>query len=242
VVSKQNGCRSRVKALVLAAGIGSRLGKITQRTPKCMLPVAGRPLLDYWMEALAKVGVTQAYVNTHHLAEQVRPYLESNPHGIEIIEGFEPELLGSAGTLAKARNFLSSDERFLIIYADNYGEVDLSRMIAFHDERRLPPLVALAYHTPYPNRCGIFELDADGCVVGFEEKPQRPKGDVANTGIHVATRELFDFVPNHLPADIGSHVLPKLVGRMYAYITDEYIRDIGTPESYLEVRSRLEKN
>ncbi|MCC6476096.1 nucleotidyltransferase family protein [bacterium] len=229
-----------MKALVLAAGVGSRLGEITQRTPKCMLPVAGRPLLDYWMESLTRVGVKQTYVNTHYLAERVRPYLQSKPHGVEILEGFEPELLGSAGTLARAREFLSSDDCFLIIYADNYGEIDLARLIAFHEMKKSPPLVLLAYHTPEPNRCGILELDHDGRVVGFEEKPQTPKSDIANSGIHVATRDLFDLVPQHVPADIGFHVLPKLIGKMFAYVTDEFIQDIGTPESYASVRARRE--
>lgn len=206
-----------------------------------MLPIAGRPLLDYWMSELARVGVCEAYVNTHHLAEQVRPYLQSSPHGVKITEGFEPELLGSAGTLARARDFLSRDERFLIIYADNYTEVDLGRMIEFHKEKHSPPLVVLAYHTPYPERCGIFELDDDGCVISFEEKPKCPKGDIANTGIHAATPELFEYVPSDVPSDIGFHVLPKLVGKMFAYVTDEYLRDIGTPESLQEVRARLEK-
>ena len=90
----------------------------------------------------------------------------------------------------------------------------------------------MAYPTQFPKQCGILELDEEGRVISFEEKPEQPKTNFANSGIHVASAGLFKLLPDHLPADIGYHVLPKLIGRMYGYVTDETILDIGTPESY----------
>lgn len=231
-----------MKALVLAAGIGSRLGELTKSAPKCLMPIAGRPLLDYWCETLANSGVDEVYINTHHHAGQVRSFIEKNPHGIRFTEGYEPTLLGSAGTLREAFDFLSSEESFFIIYADNYAEIDLNRLREFHADRSNPPLVLVAYPTNEPKRCGIFEFDDSGRVLSFEEKPEHPKSNFANSGIHVATPELFDWIPDLQPADIGFHVLPRLVGKMFGYVTEEYILDIGTPEAYATVCARRERN
>lgn len=229
-----------MKAVVLAAGIGSRLGALTKDRPKCLLPIAGRPLLDYWCESLARVGVKEVFINTHHHAAQVREFIRKAPHGLTFVEGYEETLLGSAGTLRSAFEFVRAEEKFFIIYADNYSEIDLARLMSFHEQSGRPPLVVTAYQTETPSNCGIFELDDDGRVISFEEKPAQPKSNIANSGIHVASRELFDFVPSDTPADIGFQVLPKLVGKMFAYVTDEYIIDIGTPESYAKVRTRKE--
>lgn len=231
-----------MKALVLAAGIGSRLGDLTKNTPKCLLPVAGRPLLDYWCETLSAAGVTDVYINTHHHAGQVRNFIAAKPCGLNFVEGYEETLLGSAGTLRAAYDFLRNEERFFIIYADNYAEIDLSRLREFHSQSVNPPLVLVAYPTPEPTRCGILELSESGRVIAFEEKPAHPKTNYANSGIHVATPELFRWVPESVPADIGFHVLPRLVGKMYGYVTNEFIQDIGTPEAYAAVCARRERN
>ncbi|MCB1060877.1 MAG: nucleotidyltransferase family protein [Calditrichaeota bacterium] len=231
-----------MKAIVLAAGVGSRLGELTKNAPKCLLPVAGRPLLDYWCETLANAGVTDVFINTHHHAALVREFIGTRPHGLNFNEGYEETLLGSAGTLRSAKEFLSDSNRFFIIYADNYVELDLTKLARFHEEKNSPPLVLVAYPTDEPTRCGILEIDDTGLVVSFEEKPARPKSNFANSGIHAATPELFNWVPENQPADIGFHVLPQLVGKMYGYVTDEYIQDIGTPEAYAAVRARRERN
>lgn len=231
-----------MKAIVLAAGVGSRLGELTKHTPKCLLPIAGRPALDYWCEMLANAGVSEVFINTHHHAEQVRAFIETQPHGIRFTEGYEATLLGSAGTLRSAYEFLKNEKQFYIIYADNYAELDLTRLRTFHEGCNYPPLVVATYHTDEPTRCGIFELESDGRVKSFEEKPKHPKTDIANSGIHVATPDIFQMVPEQAPSDIGFHVLPNLVGKMFAYVTDEYIQDIGTPEAYAAVRARKERN
>jgi mannose-1-phosphate guanylyltransferase len=225
-----------VKAILLAAGIGSRLGELTRKTPKCLLPVGGRPLLDYWFDALAKAGVDEALINLHHHPDQVRGYLMARPANIRVQTLYEAELLGSAGTIRRAWDFVAREENFFIVYADNFSRVDLSRLLRFHLGRNNPPLTLVAYPTDEPQRCGIIELDDEGRVVSFEEKPAQPKSNFANSGIHVAGPGLYDYLPESVPADLGFHVLPKLVGKMYGYVTDEYIQDIGTPETYDRVQ------
>lgn len=164
-----------MKAIVLAAGVGSRLGELTKNAPKCLLPVAGRPLLDYWCETLANAGVTDVFINTHHHAALVREFIGTRPHGLNFNEGYEETLLGSAGTLRSAKEFLSDSNRFFIIYADNYVELDLTKLARFHEEKNSPPLVLVAYPTDEPTRCGILEIDDTGLVVSFEEKTRAAK-------------------------------------------------------------------
>jgi mannose-1-phosphate guanylyltransferase len=225
-----------VKAILLAAGIGSRLGHITASVPKCLLPINGRPLLDYWFERLRDAGVGQVFINLHYLPDAVRDFVDSRDHGLEIELSYEPTLLGSAGTIRSAGPFIGEDDNFLIIYADNFALIDLNRLIKFHESKNNPILTLVAYPTDRPRECGIIELDGNNRVVSFEEKPMRPNSNLANSGIHVASRNLFSEIPDQNPCDVGYHVLPKLVGRMYGYVTEEYIKDIGTPESYRDAQ------
>jgi mannose-1-phosphate guanylyltransferase len=225
-----------MKAFLLAAGVGSRLGELTRATPKCLLPIGGRPLLDYWFDELERAGVTETLINLHHLPEQVGAYLKQGASSIRVTTFFEPELLGSAGTIRSAWDFVGSDETFLIVYADNFSRVDLSRLMDFHTSRGNPLLTLVAYPTDEPQRCGILELDDEGRVLSFEEKPAHPRSHFANAGIHVAGRALYDFLPATVPADLGFHVLPRLVGKAFGYVTDEYIQDIGTPQAYARVQ------
>jgi mannose-1-phosphate guanylyltransferase len=228
-----------MKAFLLAAGVGSRLGALTARTPKCLLPVGGRPLLNYWFDAFQKVGVDEVLINLHHHPDSVRSYLASLSTGCRVLTFYEDTLLGSAGTIRAAWDFVADDDFFFIVYADNYAEVDLRRLLAFHLEKQNPPLTLVAYPTDEPSRCGILELDRNGLVVTFEEKPAHPRSNFANAGIHVASRDVRDFLPDSVPADLGFHVLPALVGKMYGYVTQEYVQDIGTPVAYEKVQNRF---
>ena len=225
-----------MKAFLLAAGIGSRLGEITRHTPKCLLPIGGRPLLDYWLEALERARVTEVMINLHHHADQVRDFLYQRPSSLQIATFYEPELLGSAGTISAAWEFVKDEDCFFIAYADNFARVDLDKLLRFHQEKGHPVLTLVAYRTHEPMHCGIVELDTDGRVLSFEEKPAQPKSSYANSGIHVASRELHDFLPTKVPADLGFHVLPQLTGKMYGYVTDEYIQDIGSPAALARVQ------
>ena len=95
-----------------------------------------------------------------------------------------------------------------------------------------------AFHTQRPSACGILEVDDSGCLVGFEEKPVRPLSDLANAGLYAFSREVLDLVDGPEPRDIGTHLLPRLVGRARVVgIGDAYLRDIGTPEALAEARA-----
>jgi len=231
-----------MKAILLAAGFGSRLRPLTDRVPKCLVEVAGHPMLDWWAKLFREAGVTEVLVNTHYLHEQVHAYIEDYNRkntGLLFREFYEQELLGSGGTVRANQGFIGEDEDFLICYADNLCNVKLYELAAFHRERR-PVLTMALFRTNQPKQCGIAALDADGRVAEFVEKPEEPKSNLANAGIYMASRSLFERIPGTGFCDFGKDILPRLVGEMYGWETKDYLIDIGTMDNYEKAQREWE--
>lgn len=221
-----------MKAFLLAAGKGSRLRPITDHIPKCMLQIEGRPMLDIWIDALGRAGVDEVLVNLHHLPEVVRDYLERRTGRPLIHTVYEPELLGSAGTLSANRQWVEGEEFFLACYADSLTDFDLRKLVEVHRARRAIATLTL-FHTERPSACGIVDVDAEGFVLAFVEKPVEPLSDLANAGMYAFHPSVLDHLGGPPPKDIGYDLLPTLVGRARAIaIGDAYFRDIGTPQDY----------
>lgn len=224
-----------MKAFLLAAGYGSRLKPITDTIPKCLVPICGRPLLAWWFDLLRGYGVTEVMINTHYLPEPVRAFIadENAGHtGLTAYETFEPILLGSGGTVRNNRAFVCGEKSFLICYADNLTNINLADFQNFHAAHDGILSVAL-FHTNLPEQCGIASLDADSRIIGFAEKPPHPESNLANAGIYIARQGIFDCLPAAGTLDFGKDVLPALVGRMYGWITEGYLIDVGTAENYI---------
>jgi mannose-1-phosphate guanylyltransferase len=225
-----------MKAFLLAAGIGSRLRPITDRTPKCLVPIDGTPLLDIWLDALQGAGVDEVLINLHHLPEVVRAHLGRRSRPPEVRTAFEPVLLGSAGTLLNHQAWVRQEEMFLACYADNLTDFDLRGLVDFHAEA--DALASLAvFHSDRPSAGGVVELDGTGRIVDFVEKPSHPTSDLVNAGIYVFHPAILQEIPGSLPRDIGYDLLPRLVGRARALPIDGYFRDIGTLEAYFRARA-----
>jgi mannose-1-phosphate guanylyltransferase len=225
-----------MKAFLLAAGLGTRLRPITDRIPKCLVPIHGKPLLEYWFELLERHGVDEVLINLHHLPDLVRAYVKQGRSRIQAHLFYEPELLGSAGTVRENRYFVQDEKCFYIIYADNMTNFDLSAIREVHERQDVVLTMGL-FRTERPRECGIATLDAEGRIVEFVEKPTSPKSNLANAGIYVASPELFEFIPqDQTPVDFGFDVIPHLVGRMIGYPIEGFLMDIGTPEQYAKVQ------
>ena len=224
-----------MKAFLLAAGLGTRLRPLTETTPKCLIPIKDKPLMEWWLELFAKHGVTEVLVNTHYLADSVQRFIRkwnvSNSAPL-VKEFYEETLLGSGGTVAANRDFVGDDKDFLICYADNLTDVDLESFWKFHQTHDGILSMAL-FHASRPRECGIAALDENSRIVEFEEKPAQPKSNLANAGLYIARRQIFDYLPqtNGL-LDFGKDVLPQLIGKMYGWQTEGYLLDIGTIENY----------
>jgi len=220
-----------MKAFLLAAGAGTRLKPLTDSIPKCLVPIRGKPLLQIWLELLRKHGVTEVLINVHAHAETVRRFVSDRSLGLQITVFEEAQLLGSAGTVAANRDWIAGDPDYWVLYADVLTNVNLFEMLRFHLCH--PSAATLAvYRVPDPQRCGILTLDETGRVLAFIEKPKNPSSDLAFAGILVGTQALFDAIPSSRPADIGTDVLPRLAGHMFAYPMPDFLLDIGTIENY----------
>lgn len=224
-----------MKAFLLSAGLGTRLRPLTDTRPKCMLEVGGRPLLDIWLDAFAGAGVDEVLVNLHHLPDIVRRHLGERGSFPTVRTSFEPELLGSAGTLLANRSWVEGEEMFLACYADNLTDFDLVRLIEPHRQSGAVATISV-FRSPHPSACGIVELDGAGVMASFVEKPPEPAGDLANAGMYAFSPSVLDEVDGLPPKDIGFDLLPRLVGRARAVLVEGYFRDIGNPASYALAR------
>jgi mannose-1-phosphate guanylyltransferase len=225
------------KAFLLAAGLGTRLRPLTDRIPKCLVPINGRPLCDYWIALCEAHGIRDILMNTHHLAEQVEAYVAGLNRSITVHLANEPDLVGSAGTIRVNANFVQDEDAFLVVYADNLSNVNLTRLIDFHASHDGPVTVG-AFRTDYPKQCGILTPDDEGRVVEFVEKPANPTSNLANAGLYVCDSSTISDIPDDKPVvDYGHDVLPRYVGRMYTLALDCYHLDVGNPESYAKAQA-----
>lgn len=222
-----------MKSLLLAAGLGTRLRPITDTIPKCLVPVRGRPLLEYWLDLLLAGGVEHALVNTHHHARAVQAFVAGSRWRERVTLVHEDELLGTGGTVLANRAFFAR-EPFIVAHADNLTRFDVSAFIARHLGR--PAGVALTmmtFATDSPRSCGIVELTPDGVVSAFHEKVADPPGNLANGAVYVFDPEVVDFMAGlgKSVIDLSTEVLPHFLGRIAAFHNADYHRDIGTIES-----------
>ncbi len=228
-----------MRALLLAAGVGSRLRPVTDTTPKCLVPIHGKPLLDYWLELLfADDLIERAIINTHHLAHTVAAHMAASPWRGRVDLVHEAELLGTGGTLKANRPLYGGDD-LLVAHADNLTDFDVAGLIAAH--RRRPSGVALtmlAFRTDAPRTCGILERDGQGIVRAFHEKVANPPGNLANAAVYIVTPEVIaaaEAVPRAF-VDLSTEVIPGFLGRILAVETTGYHRDIGNLESLERAR------
>jgi mannose-1-phosphate guanylyltransferase len=220
-----------VKAFLLAGGHGTRLRPITDSVPKCLVPIRGKPLLDIWLDLCAGSGITDVLINLHAHAETIERHLKSRNSSINVCVIHEEQLLGSAGTLAANRQWVGSDPAFWVLYSDVLTNMNLRRMSDFHCRYKEVLTLGL-YQVPDPSRCGVAITEASGVIADFEEKPANPRSNWVFSGIMVAGPQVFDSIPASVPADIGFHVLPRLLGKMRAYPIHDYLLDIGTLPNY----------
>ena len=223
-----------MKALVLAAGFGTRLAPHTDRLPKALFPVGGTPLLGRMIAALKAAGCTGIAVNTHHLAERVRDYLAQNDFGIFVHLSHEREILGTGGAIRRLADFWDSDP-FLVVNADILTDIDLAEIYRSHCAQRAPVTLAMHDHKDF-NQVWVDRGDR---VIGFERFGDSPPSDcrrkLAFTGIHVLDTAIVGRIPEGKFCDIIS-IYRELLAEgqpIHAHVVrDHYWQDVGTPERF----------
>jgi len=232
-----------MKALLLAAGLGTRLRPLTNTIPKCMVPVRGRPLLDYWLDLLLSAGIEQLLVNTHYLPDVVREFVRSSQWKARIKLAHEDHLLGTGGTILKNRAFLEKDA-FLVAHADNLTQFDVNAFLGRHQNRPVgAEITMMTFDTDAPHTCGIVEEDSHGMVIAFHEKVTNPPGIRANAAVYILEPSVINFLGTlgKEVIDLSTEVIPRFLGRICTFHNAGYHRDIGTPESLLKAEAEFIK-
>ena len=234
-----------MKALLLAAGEGTRLRPLTLTTPKCLVDIGGKPLLGHWLDALRESRAFEhAIVNTHYLADHVEAFIREGTHAVWVTTSHEAELLGPGGTLMFHRRALAESD-FLVAHADNFSLIDWPGFIAAHQGRPRGCVgTMMTFETDDPRSCGIVEMDAAGVVTAMHEKVEQPPGRLANAAVFLFSPGVFDIISdaeNKAVFDLSLDVVPRLFGRLATYQNRLYHRDIGTPASLETARRDYER-
>jgi mannose-1-phosphate guanylyltransferase len=224
--------KKRFRALLLAAGLGTRLRPITLHTPKCLVPIAGKPLLEQWLMRLECAGCEAVLVNTHHLADQVEAFVHNWQSPSMVVTTInERQLLGTAGTLLANRSFFKGTTGMLI-HADNAMAEGLDSLLNAHDKRAEGcVLTMLTFKTDAPSSCGIVETDAQGVVTAFHEKVQEPPSKIANGAVYTFNSDFMNEIErlDPKPIDFSNDIIPNFMRRIQSFQTKKAFIDIGTP-------------
>ena len=241
-----------MRAMLLAAGLGTRLRPLTYLMPKPMAPVVNVPVMEHGLRLLARHGFTEIISNVSYLPEQIREHFgDGSALGVELRFSEEEEPLGTAGGVGKVRDFLSETESFVILSGDALTDVDLTAMRAAHDAHDGIATLATK-RVKDTSQFGVVITDSEGRVQGFQEKPDPAEAlsDLANCGIYMFRREIFEHFPgpdHRSPAgdddqpqgfvDWAMDVFPSLLDGdvpFHSHEIDAYWNDIGSVDEYVQ--------
>jgi mannose-1-phosphate guanylyltransferase len=229
-----------VKALVLCGGLGTRLGALTQDTPKSMLPLADRPLLGYALALLARHGFRDVAINLHFHGELIERYVgDGRAHGVRVTYSPEPVLLGTAGTVRSLAPFFGSDDEALVVYGDLLLEEDIGAMLIHH--RQCEAAATLLLHRRARSN-SIVTMDSATRITQFVERP--PEDQTAreetwvNSGVAILSRWLRERLPDRVPSDLPRDVYSPLVSdeRLFGFRLRGYRCAIDSPARYEEAQ------
>jgi NDP-sugar pyrophosphorylase family protein len=225
-----------LRAMVLAAGLGTRLRPLTEAIPKPLVPIANRPLLEYTFALLARAGVGEAVVNCHHLPEVLEEGLRRlDPSGLALHVSRERRILGTAGGLKRAESLLGGGT-FLMLNGDFLVDIDLRAVLDFHRQQGAAATMVLMPE----ETSGVIGVDPDGAIRRFIQP--RPADEPADrlacgfTGVHVLEPEVFRLIPANQPWEINRQVYPALLERgrrVSGFVHRGYWREAGSPAGYL---------
>jgi len=226
----------------MAGGEGTRLRPLTSNHPKPMIPLANRPMMEHIVQLLQRHGFDEIVVTVAFLANNIRNYFgDGSEFGVRMVYATEETPLGTAGSVRNAMDEL--DERFLVISGDVLTDIDLSKILAFHEEKGAMATIGLTA-VENPLEFGIVITNEDGTIQRFLEKPGWGQvfSDTVNNGIFVLEPEIFDFIPAGRAVDFSGEVFPELLEQqrpLYGYVCEGYWEDVGTLEAYLSAHKDI---
>lgn len=229
-------------AIILAGGKGTRLSKLRNDIPKPMMPILGKPILQYQVELLKKHGFEKVWFIVNHLYEHIESHFGHGENfGIDIEYYVEPAPLGTVGGVKALQSML--DQPFLVLYGDVLMDMDLSRLIAFHESKGADATLVV-HPNDHPYDSDLLDVSDEDKVTAFYAKPH-PEGlryrNLVNAAAYVFNPVVFDYLTEGVKADFGKDIFPSLHQHLdvYAYNTPEYLKDMGTPDRLHKVEEAL---
>jgi NDP-sugar pyrophosphorylase family protein len=231
-------------AMVLCAGHGTRLGDLTRDIPKPMLPIQGKPLLEYTLLYLARHGFERVVINLHFMPEKIQAHFgDGSRLGVQIDYSYEETLLGTAGGPRRAADILSQSDSFLLLYGDLLIDHDLSAMVAFHREKHA--MATLLVHQRLRSN-SLVAMDEANRITAFIERPteeQRAQNPLpwVNSGVYLLRSEILDRIPPEQPCDFPRDIFPHLVvsDACYGFPLSGYRCAIDSPARYEEAQAAV---
>jgi len=226
------------KALLLAAGLGTRLKPLNDIWPKCLMPIRNRPLLEYWLSILRESGINNVLINTHYLSEYVEDFINQPQFARWVDSVYESSLLGTAGTIRKNFEFCK-DDNILLAHADNWTCCNFSDFLYYHNNQRPKGTVMtmMTFRCSDPTSCGIVQLDKNGVVVNFHEKAEGFHGYLANAAVYMIESEVVEWIKNNPEVnDFSVEVVSQFIGKIATWENRGIHRDIGTIQMLKEAQ------
>lgn len=233
-----------MQAVIIAGGRGTRLGKLGRITPKLLLPIINKPLIEYHLDNLKKIGCKDVIICTGHLNNKIEEYINKNDHKINIKLSAENQPLGTGGALKLIKNYL--EDEFFVLYGDIYTNIDLSQMLVFHNRKKADITLAL-HKSTHPYDSTIIKINKNQRILSFKEKPGEnwmKYGNLSSIALYIFKKNMISSIPENTEVDLAKDVLPLLLKKnkkMFGYVTEEYAIDIGTLDRYHNVNYILKK-
>jgi len=229
------------KAMVMAAGVGSRLDPLTQNVPKPLVPVLNKPVMDILLEKLQSYGIESVIANTHYLADAIQGRYTKHPSlNIKFNSIYEQSLSGTAGGVKKCEFFFKDEENFLVLSADGLHDADITKIVDSHIKSNCIATMAIAeVDHKEVSKYGVVVPSKSNTVLEFQEKPSidEAKSNFINTGIYVFNKKIFEFIPPNTTYDFAKNVFPALLANkqdINLYRVANYWSDIGTIDQYIQ--------
>ncbi len=228
----------KLKALIMAAGYGTRLEPLTIAVPKPMVPIVNIPTMQHNIELLKRYGFKEIVANIHYHPEQIQNYFgDGTEFGVKLMYSYEKELLGTAGGVKKMAQYAEIKDTFLVLSSDALTDINLKKIVEYHKKKKSLFTIALAQLEDI-TQFGVVIQDEMGKITGFQEKPKQEdaKSNMVNAGVYIVEPEVLDMMPDGF-YDFGKQLFPRLVEEgadIYGYKMVEYWSDVGCLDKYIE--------
>ncbi len=233
-----------MQAIIIAGGKGTRMGLLGTTLPKALLPLNNKPLIDFSINHLIKNGCDSIIICGGHLGNKLQKYIQGNEYGVPIMLFIESKPLGNAGALHLAKDLLADE--FMVLFGDIYTTINLKTMLKFHKQKKADATLAL-HKSDHPQDSTVAIIDKKNRLVDFIEKPGKnwkKYGNLTKSSIYILKKNAINFIPKSRKVDFEKYVFPKMLKsgkKLFGYVTNEYIKDIGTPQRHKEVQEYVKK-